>query len=121
MAGTKQQNTKSTKSPSRTSKVVDTIKKPKVAAAVGVAAAAAAAAGVAATKLRKGSGTTVLVQANGDDKWELRVKGNKQATKLFDVKEDAVDAARDYAKKNIPSELVIQRADGSEQTRHAYE
>lgn len=89
-----------------------------VAAALGVAAATTA--GVVAFNKTRSNRTVLRVKPNGE-RWDLQIGGNRQPTKTFDAKKEALAAARETAHRSIPSELIIHRADGSEQDRHRYE
>lgn len=97
-----------------------TAKRSKVAAAA-VGAVAAAAAGVAVVRAVRRDRRTVLHVSPNEERWEIRAEGNKAPSKTFDTKEEAVTFARGMAHRRVPSELVIHRADGSEQDRHTYE
>jgi hypothetical protein len=110
--------TKRTNSKSGIQRAMDKVTPAKVATAAGVAAAAAVA-GVVAKKLVNRAGTTIAVEPSGD-RWQVRVAGNQRPTKTYDLKSEAIEAGRELARKRVPSELVIHKSDGSEQTRHAY-
>ncbi|HVS64785.1 MAG TPA: DUF2188 domain-containing protein [Thermoanaerobaculia bacterium] len=59
-----------------------------------------------------------------DDVWELRLEaaaGNPSRREVFDAKWQAVAAARVWARRYAPSELVIERSDGTHQIRHRYD
>ena len=88
-----------------------------LAAAAGVAAAAA----VGYATLRNGSKsrTTYHLLPN-DEGWEIRAEGADRATKKFDTKDEALDAARDLARNAEPSQLIIHRTDGTVSTSHTY-
>jgi hypothetical protein len=88
------------------------------AAAVGVAAVTAA--GVAVAVARRSKETVLHVEPKGE-RWQVQVEGNKKASGIYDTKKEALDAARTMAHKRTPSELVVHRADGTEQDRHKYE
>ncbi len=87
------------------------------AAAAGVAAAAAV--GVAAFKRGRNGGTTYHLKPR-EEGWEIRQEGAKKAERLFDTKREALDAARELARQNEPSRLIVYRTDGSVANRHAY-
>jgi hypothetical protein len=58
-----------------------------------------------------------------DDFWELRLESPSDGPRreVFDAKWQAVTAARAWARRYAPSELVIERSDGTEQIRHRYD
>jgi hypothetical protein len=103
----------------KTRKVLHTKGAKVAAAAVGVAAVAAA--GVAVARAARSGRRDILRVTPRGERWEVRVEGNKNPSKVFDTKEEAVAAAREMAHRRLPSELVIHRADGSEQDHHSYE
>lgn len=88
------------------------------AAAAGVAVAAAA--GVAIAKVARRGRATILHVTPLDERWEIRADGDKTPSQTFDTKEEAVAFARGLAHRRVPAELVIHRADGTEQDRHSY-
>jgi len=92
----------------------------KVAAAA-ASMVAAAAAGVAVARVVRRDRPAVLHVAPHGERWEIRLEGNKTPRKIFDTKEEAVAFARGLAHRQLPSELVIHRVDGSEQDRHSYD
>jgi len=89
-----------------------------IAAAAGVAAATAA--GIAVAKGRSKGRTVYHVQPEGDD-WVVKGEGAKRASSRHDTKNDAVSAGRETAKKRLPSQLVVHKADGSVDTSYSYE
>jgi uncharacterized protein YdaT len=56
-----------------------------------------------------------------DEQWEVKAEGAQRATKLTDTKKEALAAAKDLAKNQKPSQVVIHRTDGTIQTEHTYE
>lgn len=95
----------------------------KVAAAAAIGAAAAAVAGIAkviSKRRAQGQLTKLRLEPHGDDHWRLLLDGDKSAHAEFDTKSDATEAARKLARESAPAELVICRADGTEQDRHVY-
>lgn len=92
----------------------------KVATAVGVTAAVVALAAVV-RKRTSGGKRTVFHLEPDDEGWCLTIEGEGKVEARFDTKEDGLEAARELAHQASPSELVIHRADGSEQDRHRYE
>ncbi|REK06900.1 MAG: DUF2188 domain-containing protein [Acidobacteria bacterium] len=94
------------------------------AAAVGAAAAAATAVGIAAAARRRrkqAPQSVFLVQPGKGDGWRVVKQGSKRAHGTFELKSAALDAARELARKQAPSELVIFNQDGAEIDRHSYE
>jgi hypothetical protein len=90
-----------------------------VGAAVGVGVAAAAvAAGVVVA--RRGKALAVYVVRQGEDGWALSSDGVASALSVHATKREAVSAARELARQQLPSQLVIHRADGTIQARHSY-
>lgn len=97
-----------------------------LATAAGVAVAAAA--GVAAAKKLRGNGrsskskdlTTFRVTPNGDG-WQIKVEGQDKPKSKFETKKEALEAARDLAHKEVPSQLVVHRQDGTVQDSYRYE
>lgn len=96
--------------------------KAMVLGAAGAVAAAATAAGVARARKRRlpANAKTYLLEPT-EDGWQIRRDGASRAHSKYEVKADALSAARDLAKRNSPSELVIYSQEGAELDRHAYE
>jgi hypothetical protein len=59
------------------------------------------------------------VVANPRGGWSVRHTGAARATRVFDKQKDAVDYARDIAKKQS-SELYIHRRDGTIKEKSSY-
>lgn len=89
-----------------------------IAAALGVAAAAAA--GVAAYKTFAGKQRKVFHLMPHEEGWQVTRAGEDSPEAVHDRKRKARSAARDLARANEPSQLVIHRADGTIQTVHTY-
>jgi hypothetical protein len=53
------------------------------------------------------------------DGWAQRGEGNVRATRTFDTQQQAIDAARDTARREN-SELLIQGEDGQIRERNSY-
>lgn len=87
-----------------------------IGATAGVAAAAAA--GLAVAHKRR---SRVYHVRPADDGWVLEAEGAKRPESTYQTKRAAVSAARSFAAGKAPSELVIHRADGTIQDRHAYD
>ncbi len=94
--------------------------------ATGLGAAAAAAAGVVAIrKLRAArkdaASMSVYHLEPREEGWKLTLEGALGAEAHFETKEEGLAAARELAGEQAPSQLVVHRADGSEQSRHQYD
>lgn len=97
--------------------------KQKVVAGVGLAAAVAA--GLAAirkarSRLAAGEVSIYRLEPEGEG-WKLTLGEDVDAQAHFESKEEGLAAARELANEQAPSELVVCRTDGSEQTRHRYD
>ncbi len=57
---------------------------------------------------------------SADDAWKITLEGKGEVRSDFPTKADALEVARELARENQPSELVINSLDGSEQARHVY-
>ena len=53
------------------------------------------------------------------DSWAVKGAGNQRATSVHDTQQQAIDAARDIARKQ-QSELVIHRPDGRIRDKDSY-
>jgi hypothetical protein len=53
------------------------------------------------------------------DKWAQRGEGNERVTRTFDTQREAIDAARDTARREH-SELLIQGENGQIRERNSY-
>lgn len=102
--------------------------KARVAGYTGAALAGAAGVAAAVRHIRNGApteegssrATRLHVRHNGKG-WDLVAEGEREPVDTFDTKKQAVNAARRVATKSAPSELVIHRADGSEEESHRYQ
>lgn len=56
-----------------------------------------------------------------EEGWAITKEGAARATSLHDTKSDAVDAARELAKEQVPSTLVIHKKDGTIQDTNSYD
>lgn len=105
----------------------------KVLAATAGVAAAAGLALAARRKGRRDDGESDAGDARGEaggprtyrvvpagDDWEVALEGSSRPASRYGTKREAVDAARAAAHAAAPSALVIHRADGTIQRRHAY-
>lgn len=92
----------------------------KKIAAAALGAGAAAVAGVVTARALRRRAAVIHVEP-GPESWQLRVEGERKPARVLETKDEAVSAGREMAHSRAPSELVIHRADGTEQTRHAYE
>jgi hypothetical protein len=59
-----------------------------------------------------------FVSPTGNGDWKVTHRGDTLET--FANKEDAIDFGRTIAKANEPSQLVIQKGDGSFETEYTY-
>lgn len=55
------------------------------------------------------------------DAWAVGQEGIDEPLQRFDVKEDAVEMARELANRSAPASLTLHRSDGTIQRHHAYE
>ena len=55
-----------------------------------------------------------------DDGWEIKAEGAKRATAVEARKADAVARARDLAKNQQPSQVVVHKQDGTIQDQYSY-
>jgi len=62
----------------------------------------------------------IWVSPDGD-KWKVKKEGGQKASGIFDNKDDAVNRAKELAKKDQPSQIVIQKRDGQIQEERTYE
>jgi hypothetical protein len=60
------------------------------------------------------------VSPNGDRGWQVKQEGKARAISFPPTKEQAVSVARQVAAKHVPSQLRIQRRDGTIQAEHTY-
>ena len=56
-----------------------------------------------------------------DDRWEIKAEGAQRATKLTDTKKEAVAAAKEMAKRQLPSQLIVHKTDGTIQHEFTYD
>jgi hypothetical protein len=54
------------------------------------------------------------------NEWTVKERGAARALGNFDKKVEAVERAREVAKKQTTSQVVIRKQDGSIQTEHTY-
>jgi len=59
------------------------------------------------------------VVPNKSDGWSVRKSGASRASKIFDTQKEAVDYARDQAKRE-KSELYIHKKDGTIRQKNSY-
>lgn len=55
-----------------------------------------------------------------DEGWKVQAEGAERAVRVTETKAEAVDTARELAKNQEPSRVVIHRLDGTIQTHHSY-
>ena len=54
------------------------------------------------------------------ENWKVKTEGEQKATGIFNTKKEAVDRAIDLAKKEKPSQVVIQKQSGQIQEERTY-
>lgn len=54
------------------------------------------------------------------DRWAVKARGAARAVGVFDTKADAVERAKEVAKKAPDSQVVVRKEDGTIQTEHTY-
>ncbi len=60
------------------------------------------------------------VVPHGDGGWAVKKEGAQRASGLYDAKDEAIEGARNLAKRNEPSQIKIHGTDGKIQTKHTY-
>lgn len=55
-----------------------------------------------------------------DGSWSVSLEGGAGAIKIFDLKDDAIQRARELALNNQPSQVIVQGRDGKIQTEWTY-
>lgn len=55
-----------------------------------------------------------------DDGWKVQRQGGERASNVYPTKEQAIERGRELAKANEPSQLVMQRADGTIEKEWTY-
>lgn len=63
---------------------------------------------------------TYDVSPDGEDGWDVKRRGNDQATDNFDNKDEAIDSARSHAKGGDNGQVVIRGRDGKIQRGYTY-
>lgn len=63
---------------------------------------------------------TVLHVTPNVNGWEVKREGSDQTEFLVDNKDNAVDHARELAKANEPSQVIIHTRDGRFETEYTY-
>lgn len=56
-----------------------------------------------------------------DDGWAVEAEGAERASVVEGRKTEAVDRARQIARNQAPSQVIIHKEDGTFQTEHTYE
>lgn len=56
-----------------------------------------------------------------EEGWKVQAEGAQRASRVTDTKAEAVEAARELAKNQEPSQVVIHRQDGTIQTHYSYD
>ena len=52
--------------------------------------------------------------------WKVQAEGTQRPTRIKKTKEDAVQEAKDLAKRQKPSQVIIHKKDGTIQTEYTY-
>ncbi|HEX2254909.1 MAG TPA: phasin family protein [Thermoanaerobaculia bacterium] len=65
--------------------------------------------------------TVRVVWSTDDEQWRVETEGATRATSLHPTKDQAVAAARELAREQAPSVVVVQRRDGTVQNRFPYD
>jgi hypothetical protein len=55
-----------------------------------------------------------------EDGWAVKIAGDETVLSQHEIKDDAINAARELGRANEPSRVVIHRRDGMIQTYHSY-
>jgi poly(hydroxyalkanoate) granule-associated protein len=55
-----------------------------------------------------------------EDGWAVKVAGDEGVLSQHEIKDDAINAARELGRANEPSRVIIHRRDGMIQTHHSY-
>lgn len=56
-----------------------------------------------------------------ENSWEIKKRGNDRATATKDTKSEAVSRAKEIARGNEPSQVVVRRKDGTVQETFSYD
>ncbi len=57
---------------------------------------------------------------NKDDSWKFKKEDAQRSSSVHETKKDAQQAAREQAKKDSPSQVIIHKKDGKIQEEHTY-
>lgn len=57
---------------------------------------------------------------NASGKWRVAQKTARRASEVLNEKEDAVRRAKELAKRNVPSHVIIHETDGTIQKEYSY-
>lgn len=69
---------------------------------------------------RMGERKTYIVTPHDDGGWKVQAEGAGRATSVHKNKGDAVASARELARGQKPSQLLVYKQDGSVQTEQTY-
>jgi len=61
-----------------------------------------------------------VVYDSSDEKWKVKLQGATRASAAFDTKQEAIDRARELAKNNEPSQVIVHKKDGTFETEWTY-
>ena len=67
-----------------------------------------------------GSRKSYHVTPNADDGWKVKAAGGERASSTHETKAQAVERARELAKNQDKSQVVVHRRDGTIQTEWTY-
>jgi hypothetical protein len=63
---------------------------------------------------------TKIHVVNQDDSWKVKKEGSQRSSSVHDTKQAAEQAAREQAKKEPLSQVIIHKKDGTIQEEHTY-
>jgi hypothetical protein len=72
------------------------------------------------TAAREADRKTYVVTPGDEGGWRVMAGGASRATSVHDSKEEAVEKARDLARRKTPSQLLVYKKDGTVQTEQTY-
>lgn len=61
-----------------------------------------------------------LVYTKESKQWKVEIEGASRASSVHENKKSALDAARELARNQQPSQLVVHNMDGTIQTEYTY-
>lgn len=57
---------------------------------------------------------------NASGKWRVAQEKAQRASEVLDMKEDAIRRAKDIAQRNMPSQVIVHKMDGTIQREYTY-